>query len=302
MSAELSSVLIPALKKLQSELDKTKQKQGEKQETFNALWLLNSIVKGPNSPTRLSIINFALDFSRTKGVLQTGEYAALTQTILKLQYIAQYKATLDDLCHCGFLYWSKELLPYFFQLIYTIPNEPRRIRFLFTALEDIERSLQQVIHLEKREALKDSFKKEILNSFQNEYIVPLKREVEDYLLIHIHSVMVSKIEAPNPFKSLIKTLNDKINVDGLILFGVKFHIKNELAFMLNDTFYNRNILNMHDHQTYEAFRVLALCKFDIDLMDVYIPKQTLDQGSQDILSILRGIQTFVVKYKYNLYN
>lgn len=36
-------------------------------------------------------------------------------------------------------------------------------------------------------------------------------------------------------------------------------------------------------------------------MHVFLPSQTINQGQQDILSIIRNIPEFISKYTYNLY-
>ena len=50
-----------------------------------------------------------------------------------------------------------------------------------------------------------------------------------------------------------------------------------------------NILNRHDHEIYEKMRFYAESVFDLELISVYIPSQTLEQGEIDILKILRNI-------------
>lgn len=40
----------------------------------------------------------------------------------------------------------------------------------------------------------------------------------------------------------------------------------------------------------------------LELLHVFIPSQTLNQGTLDILNIIRNIQNFVTKYTFNLYN
>lgn len=48
-------------------------------------------------------------------------------------------------------------------------------------------------------------------------------------------------------------------------------------------------------------RNLAKQKYDIPLMEVYLPGQTLEQGI-DVLEIMRNIHVFVARYHYNLNN
>lgn len=96
-------------------------------------------------------------------------------------------------------------------------------------------------------------------------------------------------------KKLLESPNIKI-LDTTI--DIKSHIEQKM----NDSFYNLNILNLYDYETYEELRQLASELFGLSLLNVYIPSQTLEQGALDILSIIRNIQTFVVKFNYNIYN
>jgi WASH complex subunit 7 len=58
---------------------------------------------------------------------------------------------------------------------------------------------------------------------------------------------------------------------------------------------------MYDMETYEQMRSLANFKFGLQLMNVYLPSQTIDQGSFDVLNIIKNIQSFVNRYTYNMY-
>lgn len=93
-----------------------------------------------------------------------------------------------------------------------------------------------------------------------------------------------------------------ISINKVQIIDTIIDLKDEISRMLNETFYNINVLNMHDYQTYEEIRTLACEKFGLELSHVFIPSQTLNQGTLDILNIIRNIQNFVTKYTFNLYN
>ena len=58
---------------------------------------------------------------------------------------------------------------------------------------------------------------------------------------------------------------------------------------------------MHDMETYEQFRSMGNYLFELELQDVFLPSQTIEQGRFDIMSVLRNINEFVEKYKYNIF-
>ena len=70
---------------------------------------------------------------------------------------------------------------------------------------------------------------------------------------------------------------------------------------MNESFYNINVLNMHDMETYEQLRSMGNYLFGLELQDVFLPSQTIDQGKFDIMTVLRNIPDFVDKYKYNIF-
>ena len=114
--------------------------------------------------------------------------------------------------------------------------------------------------------------------------------------------MIDKIKGPNPFKLEMKSIKKLLENSPIRILDVSIDIKSEIEKRLNEIFYNLNILNLYDYETYEYIRQLASEQFGIELLNVYIPSQTLEQGALDILSIIRNIQGFVSKYTYNLYN
>ena len=134
------------------------------------------------------------------------------------------------------------------------------------------------------------------------YLNPLTRDVEDYLRITIHSILIDKIKGPNPFKNEMRNVKKLLEISPIRIFDSSIDIKAAIEKKLNETFYNLNILNLYDYETYEEIRQLASEQFQIDLLNVYIPSQTLEQGALDILSIIRNIQSFVTKFTYNVYN
>lgn len=100
----------------------------------------------------------------------------------------------------------------------------------------------------------------------------------------------------------MKNLKKLLENEDIRILDVSINIKRHIENKLNESFYNLNILNLYDYETYEELRQLASEQFGINLLNVYIPSQTLEQGALDIINIIRNIQSFVSKFNYNMYN
>ena len=98
--------------------------------------------------------------------------------------------------------------------------------------------------------------------------MPVSREIEDFLRISIHHILIDKITRPNPFKDNVKILKKLLDPGRVQILDVYVHIKDEISRILNERFYNINVLNMHDYQTYEEIRTMAFETFSLELLHV----------------------------------
>lgn len=299
ISKQILDLFNPNLEKLKKASSSNKN---EKADAFSSLQLILMVLKGPVSPLRLSILNFCGNYALTKGILKENETEDLRYLLWKYEVIANYRTYINEATDCIFLYWSKDLIPIFFQFMTQNPGEAKRMNFLLNSLNDGIIQMKKAVHLNNNEELVKSFRKQVLLDFHREYIVPLTREIEDFLRITIHSILIDKIKGINPMKTEVKALNKLLSINKVQIADIVIDLKDEIARILNETFYNINVLNMHDYQTYEEIRTLAMEKFGLDMTHVFIPSQTLNQGTLDILNIIRNIQNFVTKYTFNLYN
>ena len=77
------------------------------------------------------------------------------------------------------------------------------------------------------------------------------RDIEDYLRTNIHSALIDGIVQTNPYKNPVKDIKKLLRVDNLLLFDSIINIKNEVTKSFDENFYNINVLNMFDMETYE---------------------------------------------------
>jgi WASH complex subunit 7 len=61
--------------------------------------------------------------------------------------------------------------------------------------------ISKCAHLENSKEVYLDYKQYILEKFEDSYMLPLKREIEDFLRINIHFMLIEKIEGQNPFKN-----------------------------------------------------------------------------------------------------
>lgn len=134
-----------------------------------------------------------------------------------------------------------------------------------------------------------------------EFITPVVHAIDEFLRINIHAILLEKMKTNNPFEQKEKEITRFLNINYIFLFDKIIDLKAEISRLLNEKFYNMNTLNMHDQETYEEMRSLANFKFGLNLIHVFLPSQTINQGQQDILSIIRNIPEFISRYTYSLY-
>lgn len=91
-----------------------------------------------------------------------------------------------------------------------------------------------------------------------------------------------------------------MQMSDLYLFEKQISVKEEVRHYLGRIFYQMSALAPHDFQTYEHMRILAKDKFQMNIVESYLPAQQLEQGI-DILQLLRDLGKFVSKYSYNLH-
>ncbi|CAD8128339.1 unnamed protein product [Paramecium sonneborni] len=270
-------------------------------EILGALQILNSILKSTLSPLKLQTMYFLMDFMVAKDIFTNQEKEDFRNILWRLDKLILLPYYVKKVTASTYFYWCRELLPSFFQYIYQNPSQAKRFQFLLNAVSDCSIQLKDCMHLENPDELFDSFRQFVVKEFYTQYLQPLARDIEDYLRIQVHTVLIEKITALNPFKQQVKDLKRLLDIDYVLIFDSIVNLRTEINQILNETFYNINVLNMYDQETYEQMRSLANSKFGLNLINVYLPTQTVDQGNFDVLNVLKSIQQFFTKYTYNLY-
>ena len=79
----------------------------------------------------------------------------------------------------------------------------------------------------------------------------------------------------NPWQGEMNDLIRMVQFQKLRIFDSTVDLKFEISESFNNSFYNLNILNMHDMQTYQMMRVMGNHLFDLKLHDVFLPNYTI---------------------------
>lgn len=103
-----------------------------------------------------------------------------------------------------------------------------------------------------------------------------------------------------PFAGEMQDLMRQVQFEKVRIFDNMVDLRFEISESFNNSFYNLNILNMHDMETYEMMRVMGNHLFDLKLHDVFLPNHTIERDKFDILAVVRNIPAFIANYKYNI--
>ncbi|KAJ0405316.1 hypothetical protein P43SY_001075 [Pythium insidiosum] len=164
---------------------------------------------------------------------------------------------------------------------------------------DKVKQFERLLHEENNEAYITTFAGFIDGVMEEEVVENLCKDVENDLRLHIHSVHLDHMDAPNPKSEDFKVLHYYLNLRPIRLYGKMLDLRQRVTHYLENTFYNLTTVALHDWKTYGEMRNLANDKYGLSLADNHLPMGSLDQGL-DILQIMRNIQIFVARYNYNL--
>lgn len=102
--------------------------------------------------------------------------------------------------NCDYLYYCKDILPAVFEWKRENPNTCKRLQFLFNSFEDSAFLLKKCVHLQDNNEIFEEYRTFLLTCFEQNYMLPLKRKVEDYLRLNTHCMLIEKLEGVNPYK------------------------------------------------------------------------------------------------------
>ncbi|KAF1793908.1 WASH complex subunit 7, C-terminal [Phytophthora cactorum] len=194
------------------------------------------------------------------------------------------------------LIWKLRLLSDFQRKIRGASN---RIQYVVGGFLDAIKLLRGAQHETDNELYVNAYAEFIESVLEEEIVENLCKDVENDLRLHVHSVHLDHLDAPNPKSADFKVLHYYLDLRPIRLDGKTLDLRQHVTHYLESTFYNLTTVVLHDWKTYGEMRNLANDKYGLSLADNHLPMGSLDQGL-DILQIMRNIQIFVARYNYNL--
>ncbi|RLN59422.1 hypothetical protein BBP00_00006505 [Phytophthora kernoviae] len=237
-----------------------------------------------------------MDTTVPVGLKDAGEPVKL---IWKLRLLSDFQRKIRGACDCSFFYWSRELLHPFLSDLYSQPEQANRIQYVVGGFLDAIKLLRGAQHETDNELYVNAYADFIESVMEEEIVENLCKDVENDLRLHVHSVHLDHLDAPNPKSADFKVLHYYLDLRPIRLHGKTLDLRQQVTHYLESTFYNLTTVALHDWKTYGEMRNLANDKYGLSLADNHLPMGSLDQGL-DILQIMRNIQIFVARYNYNL--
>ncbi|KAG6552860.1 hypothetical protein Mapa_005515 [Marchantia paleacea] len=213
-----------------------------------------------------------------------------------IELVADIHNVVKLVTDCSFLYWSRDIMPACFKMLYRKTGEARHLQLVVSAFRD---PVNLMITGNADLSVIESYEKEMEEAITSELVAPLCRDIETDLRLHVHSAHLKGAVNINPTKTGVRDLSWFLHLKPLRLSSKRIHIRSRVETYLIAAFYNHAAVALHNWKTYGEMRHLAELKYGLELDDIHLPGQTLEQGV-DVLEIMRNIHLFVACYTYNL--
>ncbi|KAL3664094.1 hypothetical protein V7S43_010979 [Phytophthora oleae] len=315
---QVAHSLFSFFRPLKAHLEASKKFDDTKLDVLAAVTVLEDILNSGESfsYTRITVLDLAaqiamispdngsaasekgsdMDTTVPMGLKDAGEPVKL---IWKLRLLSDFQRKIRSACDCSFFYWSRELLHPFLADLYNQPEQANRIQYVVGGFLDAIKLLRGAQHEMDNELYVNAYAEFIESVLEEEIVENLCKDVENDLRLHVHSVHLDHLDAPNPKSADFKVLHYYLDLRPIRLHGKTLDLRQHVTHYLESTFYNLTTVALHDWKTYGEMRNLANDKYGLSLADNHLPMGSLDQGL-DILQIMRNIQIFVARYNYNL--
>jgi len=301
-AASLHAIFRP----LQAKLEASKRFDDTKLDILAAVTVMDATLRGSESmsPTRQTVVALALRVVLISNMVKEAQAEDALSKLWKLTLCADWQRQLREACDCTFLYWSRELLPAFVGEIWDDNQRAPRLPYVLSAFSDCKALLSAAQHEADHSVFRAAYAKYVEDTVAEELITPLCAAIENDLRLHVHSVHLEHLAAPNPKRGLggdgARTFGRYLSLPPIRLFGSELlHIRGRVQHYLEQTFYNLTTVALHDWKTYGEMKNLACEKYGLALAEAHLPMGSLDQGL-DVLQIMRNIHVFVGRYNYNL--
>ena len=308
MLRQLAGALVKVLRPIKQRLMVKRQMDPTVLDILAAITIVEDVFKGTESLTytRFIVISNAVRVILMNNAGVQGQMVQNVENALRqIELLSDFQSQISKTCNCQALYWNKELLsPCLTKIVQSGGEEAGRFQYVLSAFSDPIPLLRILLHEESSSAGAETqhltaYKNFVKNSFHENVLLPLCRNIEKSLRLHVHAANWDHMDAPNPIKEELRATCKYLQAKPIQLFDSTINIKEEVCAYLEKEFYELTVIALHDYKTYAEMRNLALSNFGLDIGDSFLPMGTLDQGL-DVLQIMRNIHIFVKKYNYNM--
>ena len=275
-----------------------KKLSAERLDLVSGLETAAQAIVGPATGQRHLLARLALSLCTQPGVFRDGELAELAALLRRVQLATRLTERLRAATDCGFVYWSRSLVPAYLRDAAARPEDTRRLQLMCAALCDAAGLLRRSRHLAPGQLLR-AYEEELLAALRTALLDPLCAEVETELRLDVHSHL--QLDDRNPFKVGLRDRRRLLAAPPLRLPTRRVSVRRHCERYLERTFYNLTAVAQHDWRTYAEMRHLARLRYGLQTTEPHLPGQTLEQGL-DVLEVMRNIHVFVAHYAYNLTN
>jgi len=285
---------------LRLKLEANKRLDSGKLDLLSALVCIEHLVRSSDtlSPSRQAAMLTLTDIIVGSPLFNEKEGVKLRSFVRRLVALANFPNDLRRACDSSFLYFHKDTLPRIMASIYQLPTEAGRLQYIIGAFNDGVRLCAAVTHRDAAPFVV-AYRAFLRDTLRSEVILPLCRDIENDLRLHIHAKNLDHMQTINPKAENSRPLRPFLDLAPLRILGLMVNIKNEVTHYLDRNFYNLTTVALHDWRTYSDMKQLAQEKLGISLMDNFLPMGSLEQGL-DVLQIMRNIHIFVARFTYNM--
>ncbi|KAI3843991.1 hypothetical protein MKX03_000356 [Papaver bracteatum] len=255
------------------------------------------MLEGGGSCKRLCILTTALDVLQSIGYLDI-DYSRIKKLISKVELVAKFQRTSEEVTECSFLYWREEMMGTWFSMVYMDVNKLSWLQYLLDAFCD---GLRLLKHGHVGKSVIHSLEGKIESAVKNDIIAPLCKDIETDLRLHVHSTHLKESVPVNPRKTGVRNLSCYIQLKPLRLPMKSIHIKLHVESYLNSAFHKYTAMSPNDWKIYLDMRQLAGLKYGLVLNEICLPERSLETDL-DVACVMQNLEKFAATYSYNMSN
>lgn len=144
----------------------------------------------------------------------------------------------------------------------------------------------------------ESYSTYVIATLKTNIMDPLAKEIEADLRLQVHAHL--GVDRRSPLKSSSwRDPSSLLSIEPFHFDKRRINVKRYIESYLNSVFYRFTALSSHDWLSYMMMRDIALEKYGLNLLPVYLPSGTIEQ-SMDLADIMRQLPEFFRRYNYSL--